>query len=318
MPLREQIKGRKSMGKHEKPFVIGIDHGYGLIKTANREFSSGLTKMAVMPPFTHNILNYEGNIYAVGQVRQNHKADKTANEDYYLLTLVAIAEELKRVGTNHMRDMILAVGLPYSFMSTQMESFKSYLLKNRNISFTYEGIQYRVEVADAYVFPQGFPILSEDLEKYAGRVSAVDIGSRTIDVLTFQGGRPQYDKCFSMDKGGVIDCIQKIKDGFTAKYQIEPEEYLVQSFLMGNKPGGMSEEQNKFMESITEMYVQEVLAALDAKNILDFATVVYCGGGAGILKRFGDGKYDENNSKFITDIHANARGYERLCRGLLK
>ena len=36
--------------------------------------------------------------------------------------------------------------------------------------------------------------LSEDKEE----VKVADIGSRTIDVLTFINGKPIYDKCFSL------------------------------------------------------------------------------------------------------------------------
>lgn len=307
----------KREGKKDSPLILGIDHGYGLIKTVHTVFRSGIKKVPTIPPFMHNILNYEGSYYAVGQTRQNHKADKTLSDDYYLLTLAAIAEELKKIGTNHADQVILATGLPYSFMGSQKDSFKEYLLKNKNIRFNYEGLAYRVNLEDVYVFPQGFPIIAPDLDKYQGNVTVVDIGSRTVDVLTFRSGKVQYDKSFSIDKGGVIDCMGQIREAFVSKYQIQPDEQVVQDFLAGGEPKGMTEEQGQFVAEIVEIYLQEVLSSLDARGIMDFTTVVYCGGGAGILKRFGEGLYDKDFSRIVSDIHANAKGYEQLCRSVM-
>lgn len=305
-------------GKKDTPLILGIDHGYGLIKTAHAVFCSGIKKIPTIPPFMHNILTYDGTCYAVGQTRQNHKADKTLSEDYYLLTLAAMAEELKRIGTNHAERVILAAGLPYSFMGSQKDSFKAYLLKNRNICFEYEGLTYHVNLEDVYVFPQGFPIIAPVLDQYHGNVTVVDIGSRTIDVLTFRSGKAQYDKSFSIDKGGVIDCMQQIREALVSRYQIQPDEQVIQDFLAGGEPKRMTEEQKQFMTEIVKIYIQDVLDSLDARGVLDFTTVVYCGGGAGILERFGEGMYDKDFSKIVSDIHANAKGYEQLCRSVIR
>ena len=47
-------------------------------------------------PYTQkDVLEYNGRYYVVGSGRQPLQRDKTQTEDYYLLTLAAIAKELE-------------------------------------------------------------------------------------------------------------------------------------------------------------------------------------------------------------------------------
>lgn len=47
---------------------------------------------------------------------------------------------------------------------------------------------------------------------------------------------------------------------------------------------------------------------------IDLTPVVYEGGGAAIIKNFGD--YDESNTEFLTDLSANVKGYEMLYNSI--
>lgn len=295
--------------------IIGIDHGYGYMKTAHSVFPSGLQELDVEPPFSSNLLCVEDRIYAVGQVRQNHPVDKTEDEDYYYLTLAGIAKELKYMG-QHKADVVIAAGLPYSFLSVQGKSFKKYLLRKEMLKYQFDGEQYEVKFVDAHIFPQGFPYIAKKLEKYKDMVSVIDIGSRTIDVLTFLDGDAQYDLCFSIDRAGVLDCVEMVMKSFTGKYQIQLEERLIQDYLQGKHPKALNKEQISLMDKIIRRYVKEVGKNLEAKGIHQFSHKIYCGGGAGVMQLFGN----ENNAEteYCTDIHANASGYEILARTIRK
>ena len=76
------------------------------------------------------------------------------DQDYYILTLAAIARELNIRGLTS-ADVFLAVGLPLTWVSEQTDSFKAYLLRNKEVSFSFRGKRYRVTFAGAAVFPQG-------------------------------------------------------------------------------------------------------------------------------------------------------------------
>ena len=45
---------------NNRPIIIGIDHGYGNIKTANCCFKTGVASFDKEPTFKSNLLVYEG------------------------------------------------------------------------------------------------------------------------------------------------------------------------------------------------------------------------------------------------------------------
>ena len=94
-----------------EPITIGVDHGYAAMKTAHCSFPSGLAEYEHEPYTQKNVLCYDGKYYVVGSGRQPLQQDKTADGNYYLLTLAAIAKELKSRGKREAK-IYLAVGLP--------------------------------------------------------------------------------------------------------------------------------------------------------------------------------------------------------------
>ena len=93
--------------------IIAVDHGYGNIKTANTVTPTGITAYDAEPAFSGNILEYDGVFYRVGEDHKEFVADKAADQDFYLLTLMAVARELNIVGLRE-ADVHLAAGLPMS------------------------------------------------------------------------------------------------------------------------------------------------------------------------------------------------------------
>ena len=47
--------------------IIGIDHGYGNIKTANQCIPTGITAHDCEPLFTKDMLIYNGKYYLIGE-----------------------------------------------------------------------------------------------------------------------------------------------------------------------------------------------------------------------------------------------------------
>ena len=80
--------------------IIGIDHGYYAIKTAHCSFPAGLTSYGEHEPYTRQgLLEFGGCFFVCGSGRQPIQRDKTANDNYYLLTLAAIAKEIRQRGS---------------------------------------------------------------------------------------------------------------------------------------------------------------------------------------------------------------------------
>ena len=91
--------------------IISIDHGFGNIKTANHIFKTGLREYDSEPLFTKNLLVYDGRFFLIGEGHKAFTPDKVIDEDYYVLTLAAVAEELRDEGITE-TSVYLSAGLP--------------------------------------------------------------------------------------------------------------------------------------------------------------------------------------------------------------
>ena len=98
--------------------TIGIDHGYGNMKTANFCFPTGITAYDHEPLFTADMLVYGGRYYLIGEGHKEFAPDKIKDEDYYVLTLAAIAKELKAENFTE-AHIVIAAGLPLTWTSGQ-------------------------------------------------------------------------------------------------------------------------------------------------------------------------------------------------------
>ena len=128
--------------------IIAVDHGYGNIKTANTVTPTGVTAYETEPIFSGNILEYAGIYYRIGEGHKEFIADKAMDEDYYILTLMAVARELNVYGIRE-ADVHLAAGLPLTWIRKQREDFRSYLLRNKDVDFRFNGKDYHIRLSDA-------------------------------------------------------------------------------------------------------------------------------------------------------------------------
>ena len=102
--------------------IIGIDHGYGNMKTANFCFPTGITAYEHEPLFTADMLVYGGRYYLIGEGHKEFAPDKIKDEDYYVLTLAAIAKELKAENTTKFGTYQCTLAVREAFMQkTQRE-----------------------------------------------------------------------------------------------------------------------------------------------------------------------------------------------------
>ena len=110
-----------------EPIIIGVDHCYAAMKTAHFSFHTGLVAHEHEPYTLSNVLEYGGKYYVVGSGRQPLQKDKTQTEDYYLLTLAAIAKELAYRNAGTAADIHLAAGLPLTSFGRDKKAFRDYL-----------------------------------------------------------------------------------------------------------------------------------------------------------------------------------------------
>ena len=139
--------------------IIGIDHGYGNMKTANCCFPTGITAYDHEPLFTADMLVYGGRYYLIGEGHKEFAPDKIKDEDYYVLTLAAIAKELKAENLTE-AHIVVAAGLPLTWTSGQKADFKEYLMKNAEVEFSYKKADYHLYIDDVRIYPQGYAAIA--------------------------------------------------------------------------------------------------------------------------------------------------------------
>ena len=113
---------------------IAIDHGRGDIKTVHFRFRAGVLEILTEPAFFDNVIEYNGKYYKVGTKRSAVMDNKTSNDDYYILTLAAIAKELKHMGRKEAK-ILIAAGLPATRYGAEKKAFAEYLGRNKEVVF---------------------------------------------------------------------------------------------------------------------------------------------------------------------------------------
>ena len=124
---------------------IGIGHGYYAIKTRHFSFPAGISEYSHEPYTLQNTLEYGGKFLVCGTGRQPILRNKMENDNYYLLTLAAIAREIKQRGGKTECSVNIAAGLPLAGFGREKKSFREYLLRSpQPVGYRFEGIPYKV------------------------------------------------------------------------------------------------------------------------------------------------------------------------------
>ena len=74
--------------------VISVDTGNKMIKTEHYEFNSGIDVLDTIPGENDEVIEFGGKYYRTTNRRISYMEDKTEDDRYYILTLIAIAKEL--------------------------------------------------------------------------------------------------------------------------------------------------------------------------------------------------------------------------------
>lgn len=295
--------------------AIAIDHGWSQMKTVNTEvFTTGVKEITTKPAIYDNVLEYEGKYYKVGGDRLEVKENKVLDENFYLLTLAAIAKELEyRCKRN--AHILLAVGLPIGRFGAERDSFIEYLSKNKAVKFKFEKKEYQVYIERVSVYPQGYAAIAPAIKSMAHKELVVDIGSWTVDLLPIVEHSPDESKCVTTPDG-IITCMRSINEQCVRQLNGPVDEYIIKQVMIT----GTADVDNEYLEIIRseiEAYTQRIFRMIGEQGYnLKTIPITFVGGGAIIMKNFG--KFEQRNIKYIEDVKSNAKGYEYLARVFLK
>ncbi len=294
----------------EAPLVfIGVDTGYHLIKTRNHIFSNGVMRFDGEPPLqTETIQVSSDECYAIGGERLTVMDDKTANEDYRVLTLAAIAKELQTRGTPTPVRVVLGVGVPFRRMNKEKDQLIEYLNYRRVYAYKYEGRWFKIRLEEVYCFPQCYAAIADRIPNMNGRYVVADIGSWTKDIIVLEDGRVKMDQCVTVPQS-IITLYQDIRNAVMEETGTNIPESVVVNYIIG-KDAVVSREVIDIMDRCLEKFADDTEGLLKEKGFdPEYAQVLYVGGGATILKNYGK---KAPNIGYIEDIRMNAIGYEYL------
>ena len=299
--------------------IIGIDHGYYAIKTKQVCFPTGLMRYTYEPYTMQNVLQYQGEYYVCGTGRQTLVKDKTANDNYYLLTLAALAQEIRKRKGERTAKVVLAAGLPLAGFGREKQKFKEYLFrKEQPVRFFYEGERYEIQIEDVKLFPQGYAAVLTQTELLdEPSVIVADIGGWTVDLMRLDNHIPNASTCRSLELG-MIRCLDEIGEQIRRTLGLSMTAAQMESVLRGDAVH-INEDARKIIDRQADAYVHRLLSAITESGLDTRAMpAVFLGGGAALLKRNVSAADGLCRPVILDDVSLNAKGYERLAERLTK
>ena len=302
------------MKKFENTIIIGIDHGFGNVKTEQHIFPSGVKCYDEYPAIDNNLLIYNGKYYLIGAGHKPFTADKFTDMDYYVMTLAAIAMELQDSGITN-ADVHIAAGLPLTWVEQQRKEFKQYLMQNETVDFAYKGTEYHIRIVGTDIFPQGFSAVANKLFEFRGINMLCDIGNGTMNVMYINDKIPNPQKCFS-EKFGTNQCVLRIRENLMKKHHLTLPEESIHKILTYNQ-SNLDADILKTISDTAREYTAEIFQRLKEYEYNPTVMKLYIVGGGGcLIRNFAD--YNKNRVIINGDIHATAKGYEYLSELKLK
>lgn len=289
--------------------IIAVDHGYGNMKTASTVTPTGVTASKSEPIFPGNVLEYNGMYYYIGGSRKEFLPDKTTDEDYYVLTLMAVARELNVAGIRE-ATVHLAAGLPLTWICRQREDFRAYLMQNEKVRYRFNGKDYHIRFAGCTLYPQGYPAIVDQLDSFKGVNILADIGNGTMNIMYINNKKPMENKCWT-EKQGMNQCVIAARNAVMDTFGLKIEDEIIEAVLRFGT-AAVKQEYLRCIQSVARRYVADIFATLRRYEYNpDLMKLTIVGGGGCLVSNFGE--YAPDSITIIEDICATAKGYEQLA-----
>lgn len=293
--------------------IIAIDHGWSHIKTRSTVFVSGVEEN-VSPTFFDNVLEYNGKFYNIGGKRIEVKNTKVDNNDFYLLTLAAIAKELKNRNLTD-ANVYLAVGLPLTRFGEEKQAFIDYLKKDKEVTFKYAEKEYHITIEKVSVFPQCYAAVADMIPTFARKAVVIDIGSWTVDIMPVVNKQPDDQRCSSLPKG-IITCMREMNRACVRRFNYELDESDIEHYIRYHQIDGIPKDVVALMDSFLAKYAEMIIRSLKEMEINIQTTPIYfVGGGAVVMKNYGG--LNMQNVYYKQDVKSNAKGFEILAKAAM-
>jgi len=301
--------------------IISIDHGNKSIKVSSafsegRVFTSGLRESDTRPPFGEDVLKYKGKYYTISGKRIPFMRDKTIDDRFYVLTLIAIAIEIESSGKyeSGMIPVRLLCGLPPAHYGSQYERFEEYFKRGVE-EFEFRGKPFKIYINEVISYPQAFAAV---MPVYGAinmlpKVMVIDLGGFTCDILAVKYGQADLTICDSLEHG-VIIMYNQIIARVNSDLDVLLDESDIDAILKGEH-NTFGEDVKRIANETAWVFVSDLFGKLRERGIdLRSGRTVFVGGGSILLRRQIETSGKTASPIFVDRITANAKGYEILYR----
>lgn len=187
------------------------------------------------PPtsFNNDLLRYKGKYYTVSDKRIPFLKDKTIDERYFILSLIAIAKKHLHEFPHYDEDSVipitLLIGLPPDHFMELYDKYEQYFLAHgRECDFLFNDCQFSIKITEVHTYIQAHaavaPIISD--VKRIPRSLVIDMGGYTVDLLALASGAPNTDICTSLEDFGTIQFYTRVKVRFVNNICANATGYL--------------------------------------------------------------------------------------------
>ena len=298
--------------------LFAIDHGNSAIKTPDFVFTSGLTDYPVKPPVETDVLEFGGIFWTLSGERIPYMRDKTKDERFFILSLFAIAKELRqREALQPMVEAELAIGLPpehYELRNRFAEYFK-----RGTVQFKFNDTPISLMIRQVLVYPQAYAAVVPQAQiiQQNPRTFVVDIGGFTTDVLLLRGVQPDMQFCRSLEMG-AIPMANGIIDRVSALHDIKIDDDHIADVIQG-RPTILPDDVQETIRATVKSYAAGILDKLRELQVdLRATPAIFTGGGAALFRTFIETSSQVAKAEFVADPKANAVGFGMLATAQLR
>ncbi|MDR3344635.1 MAG: ParM/StbA family protein [Oscillospiraceae bacterium] len=301
--------------------LIAVDHGNYAVKTAGgHQFLSGLTEHLAKPPLAEDLIEYDGSYWTLSDSRIAYKRDKTRDEQFFILTLFAIAKELKTSAKiSKINRITLAVGLPPEHWGIGRESFAEYFHRQDAVNFVYNDEPMSVIIEQVLVYPQAYAAVVPQSARLVDipRMFIIDIGGMTTDVLLLRNGKPDMQFCRSLETG-IITMQNNLCGRINAQYDMTIETEHIEGVIRGTD-NILPYEVKNAIRTAAKQHAESIVDKLRELRVdLRSNPAIFIGGGSILLREYLETSPLVAKATFIPETDANAIGYQMLAAAQLK
>jgi len=268
----------------------------------------------VRPPLAADTIEWSGKHWTLTETRLPYERDKSKNDHFFILTMFAIARELRVSGEQpHETGIDLAVGLPPEHFSALKDRFAEYFQRGA-VKFNYNGDPVHVDIRQVFVYPQAYAAVAPRARSLMStpRQFVIDIGGMTTDILLLRNGKPDLKFCRSLELG-VITLNNDIIGKVSAEHGIMIEDDHIASVIQGEETILPEPVIQTIWES-TQRHTDSILNKLRELQVdLRSTPAIFIGGGSALFRQYVERSPIVSKADFVADPKANAIGYLMLA-----